>query len=163
MKSEAQKLEARNQSLLLDLRSGVRGQGSEVCRLFFVVCCLLLPGCAKIADPLPPLVNPPDTVSDVETIRLGERLQIVFSLPPQRIQSAELYRHCGNPPFTPDSAELLDRKPAGELPRYQDEDRFFLEDPSRINQACSYWLRFIDARGLSSPFSNPAETSSPAP
>lgn len=129
----------------------------------FVVLSLLLFGCAKVADPLPPLANPPDTVSDVEAVRVGERLQIVFSLPPQRIQSTELYRQCGNPPFNPDSAELLDRKEAEELPRYQDEDRYFLEDESRMNQACSYWLRFVDARGLSSPFSNPAETSSQAP
>jgi len=129
--------------------SGVRGPGLGVFFLLFL-------GCAKIGDPLPPLVIPPDTASDVETIRLADRLQIIFSPPPQKIQRVELYRQCGNPPFSPENAELLGRTEVESLPRYANGSRFLLEDESGTKQTCSYWIRFVDGRGLSSPFSNTA-------
>jgi len=125
-----------------------------------VVFLLLFSACAKVADPLPPLVVPPDTAADVETVQLAGHLQIVFSLPPQKIQWVELYRQCGNPPLSPESAELLTRTEVEEIPRYQDESRGFLEDQPRTDQNCSYWLRFVDGRNLSSPFSNAAAASS---
>ncbi|MEE8349728.1 MAG: hypothetical protein V3R94_09170 [Acidobacteriota bacterium] len=89
---------------------------------------------------------------------MTDRIRIVFSLPPQKIQWVELYRLCGNPPFRPENAGLLTRTEVGELPTYQDNARFFLEDQPVFNQSCSYWLRFVDGKGLSSHFSNPAAT-----
>lgn len=128
-----------------------------------VVCGLWLIGCAKVADPLPPLVVPPDAISDVETVRVADRLQIVFSLPPQKIQWVELYRQCGNPPLSPENAEMLGRTEVEEIPLYLGENRFFLEDQPGTNRVCSYWLQSIDGRGLRSPFSTPPATSSPTP
>ena len=133
------------------LRLQVRSTG-----LLSVVCCLWFLGCAKVADPLPPLVIPPETVSNVETVRVADRQQIIFSLPPQKIQRVELYRQCGNPPFSPENATLLGRTEVEDLPRYPNGSRFFLEDQPDRNQTCSYWLRFVDGRSLSSPFSNSA-------
>jgi len=152
------------QSPLFNLGSGARGQ--QVRRSagqFFVVFFLLFSACAKVGDPLPPLVVPPDAISDVETVRRTDHLQIVFSLPPQKIQWVELYRTCGTSPLSPEDATMLGRTAVDEIPLYQSGDRRFLEDQPGTNQVCSYWLQFVNSGGLRSPFSNPAGTFSPTP
>lgn len=124
--------------------------------VFFV----LFSGCGKVAAPLPPLVIVLDTVKDntVEIVSVVDHLQIIFSLPSQNIQWVEMYRDCGNPTPDPDNVALLSRVEMGEIPRYQDGNRFFLEDHPGTSQICVYWLRFVDDEGFRSPFSNPIAT-----
>ena len=120
----------------------------------------LFSSCGKVAAPLPPLVIVADTVKDstAEIVRVADHLQIIFSLPSQNIQWVEMYRDCSNPIPDPDNVALLSRVEIGEISRYQDGDRFFLEDHPGASQICVYWLRFVDNEGFRSPISDPIAT-----
>ncbi|MDA2933807.1 hypothetical protein MYX82_05635 [Acidobacteria bacterium AH-259-D05] len=141
-------------NLELGIRSAVRCRRSAVCGLW--LSCLLLSGCAKIGDPLPPLVHPTDTVTDVETVQVEDHFQIVFSLPSHEIRWVEIYRQCGSNPSPPEQS--LVRLEPEELSHYNQGNKFFFEDHPGLSQPCSYWLRFVNRQGLRSPFSNLAQT-----
>ena len=136
--------------------SGVCGQRSAVRGLWLT--CLLLSGCAKVGDPLPPLIRHPDTVTDIEVIQIGEDLQLVFSLPPQEIRWVEIYRQCGSDPPPPEQSEPLARIKPKQLSHYRQENKFVFEDGAELSQPCSYWLRFVNPQGRRSPFSNRTQT-----
>ena len=133
---------------------------SVVCCLLSVVCCLglLLGGCAKVGDPLPPLVLYPGTVTDLTAAQVGDHFQIVFSLPPQEIEWVEIYRRCGEDLSFTEQAEALARVEGNKLSRHLEEGKFFFEDHPGWSQTCRYGLRFGNRQGRRSPFSNFVET-----
>lgn len=125
-----------------------------------VVCCLclLLGACAKVGDPLPPLVLFPGTVTDLTVAQVGDHFQIVFSLPPQEIEWVEIYRRCGEDLSLTEQAEALTRLEENKLSRYREEGKFVFEDHPGWSQTCRYGLRFGNRQGRRSPFSNFVET-----
>jgi len=100
----------------MDLDNRSRGAASlwstVSCQLSVVssLCCLLLPlaSCAKVGDPLPPLVRHPETVTNLKVVQVGDHFQIVFSLPPGEIERVEF---TGNVESTLPSLKRLKRRP----------------------------------------------------
>ncbi len=126
------------------------------CCLWSVVCCLLLPlaSCAKVGDPLPPLVRHPETVTDPKVVQVGDHFQIVFSLPPGEIERVEIYRQCGSNPSLTEEAETTARLQRNQLSPYHEENEFVFEDNPGLDQTCIYGLRFANNQNRRSPFSN---------
>ncbi len=101
----------------MDLDNRSRGAASlwstVSCHLSVVssLCCLLLllASCAKVGDPLPPLVRYPETITDLKVVQVGDHFQIVFSLPPGEIERVEIYRQCGINPSLTEEAEVTAR------------------------------------------------------
>ena len=119
---------------------------------------LLLGACAKVGDPLPPLVLYPGTVTDLTVAQVGDHFQIVFSLPQQEIEWVEIYRSCGEDLSLTEQAEAMARLEGNKLSRYHEEGKFVFEDHRGWIQACRYGLRFGNQQGRRSPFSNFVET-----
>jgi len=146
-----------------DLLSAVSCQLSVVsclCCLLSVVCCLLLPlaSCAKVGDPLPPLVSYPETVTDLKIVQVGDHFQIVFSLPPGEIERVEIYRQCGSNPSLTEETEATARLQRNQLSPYHEETQFVFEDSPGLDQACIYGLRFANNQNRRSLFSNFVQT-----
>ncbi|MFQ5928190.1 MAG: fibronectin type III domain-containing protein [Acidobacteriota bacterium] len=114
----------------------------------------MLSACAKVADPLPPVILHPGTVTDLEGIQVGDRFQIVFSLPPEEIRWVEVYRQCGTILTPSEKAEPLARIERNKLLVYREQEKFLFEDRPGLSQTCSYTLRFVNRQGRRSPFSN---------
>ena len=117
---------------------------SPVYCLLFVVCCLclLLASCAKVGDPLPPLVRHPETVTDMKVVQVGDHFQIVFPLPPGEIERVEIYRQCGINPSLTEEAEATVRLQRDQLSQYHEGNEFVFEDSPCLDQTCIYGLRF---------------------
>ena len=150
----------------MDLDNRSRGAASlwstVSCQLSVVssLCCLLLPlaSCAKVGDPLPPLVRHPETVTDMKVVQVGDHFQIVFSLPPGEIERVEIYRQCGSNPSLTEEAEATARLQRDQLSPYHEGNEFVFEDNPGLDQTCIYGLRFANNQNRRSPFSNFVQT-----
>ena len=150
----------------MDLDNRSRGAASlwstVSCQLSVVssLCCLLLPlaSCAKVGDPLPPLVRHPETVTDMKVVQVGDHFQIVFSLPPGEIERVEIYRQCGINPSLTEEAEVTARLQRDQLSPYHEGNEFVFEDSPGLDQTCIYGLRFANNQNRLSPFSNFVQT-----
>ncbi|MCK5351045.1 hypothetical protein KAJ77_00620, partial [bacterium] len=117
-----------------------------------------LASCAKVGDPLPPLVRHPETVNDLKVVQVGDRVQIVFSLPPEEIEGVEVYRQCGASPSLTEEDEATAHLQRNQLLPYHEENRFVFEDSPGSNQTCIYGLQFANRQNRRSPFSNFVQT-----
>jgi len=120
--------------------------------------CLLLASCAKVGDPLPPLVRHPETVANLKVVQVGDHFQIVFSLPPGEIERVEIYRQCGIDPSLTEEAEATARLQRNQLSPYHEGTQFVFEDSPGLDQTCIYGLRFANSQNRRSPFSNFVQT-----
>ncbi len=137
--------------------SPVRRSAGQRVRIF-CLSCLLLASCAKVGDPLPPLVRHPETVDDLRVVQVGDQVQIVFSLPPEEIERVEVYRQCGIDPSLTEEAEATARLQRDQLSPYHEGNEFVFEDNPGLNQTCIYGLRFANSQNRRSPFSNFVQT-----
>lgn len=125
--------------------------------LFFLV--LTSSGCAKVGDPLPPLVRIPDTIQDLGITQVGNVTRLDFALPSPDIEWVEIYRHC-NPAAPVTRFELMARVHEGELnPSEQPGFFTFVAQSQKSKVECRYALRFLDKQGQSSDFSNVVQSS----
>ena len=111
---------------------------------------LLLAGCAKIGIPLPPMTHPPEMIDDVQLIQVADRVELIFSLPPQPIRDLQVFRGCQ--PGEERIVSVIERE--------------FLQGTSRPGQfmvrdrlpgsphPCRYRLRTIGVDTTLSPFSS---------
>ena len=131
--------------------------------LLSAISLLSLVDCAKVADPLPPLILHPETVSDISIVKVGDLVQVVFPLPESEFEWVEIYRECGatldpeknNNPFTRIKRSQLSEKSV--------DNKFVFQDFPEIKQRCSYGIRFVNQRERRSAFSNIVQTSDVQP
>jgi len=121
--------------------------------LSLLLLCFLV-GCAKTGDPLPPTVQLPPTINDLEVEREGSIARVRFRVPPQS-EWIELFRQC-DPRTEMDRLQLIVRLAPDELTEAERVDHFQYEDRTLpvVARACRYTLRFVDGRGQRSDFSN---------
>lgn len=122
--------------------------------LFLAGLMLLAGGCAKTGDPLPPRVQLPATINDLQVQREGTEALIRFRVPPGS-DWIEIYRQC-DPRTETDRMQLIVRLGPDELVESNRMDSFLYRDASLPGSArdCRYALRFVDSRGLRSDYSN---------
>ncbi len=113
--------------------------------------------CAKVGDPLPPVVQPPPTIADLHLVERPGQIQVLFSLPPINLEWVEIFRECG-PSGPQERLRLVARQAWDELSESPTEPGFFVHTQSRQAQPCRYAVRFIDTQGRVSDFSNRVET-----
>ena len=131
---------------------------------FCCALCILLTGCARIAEPKPPERRVPETVRDLEARQVGEEIVLTFSLPGRNIdgsqaltiRSLEIFRitektEAGSPPDLGDLSEenFLKRAthafsiPADRFSEYTRGNVFFILDaPSTTPGQSIYSLLF---------------------
>jgi hypothetical protein len=137
-----------------DQRAADSGQRStpQSAILLLTLVLLLLPSCAKVAEPVAPEPRIPPTTTEVRLQQEGPGVLLTFPEPAQDIQAIEIFRRCGTPVEAGHAMDLVAR-----VERQQWEPaepgQFLVRD--RLPAlGCLYALRFVDRRGRSSPLSN---------
>lgn len=120
---------------------------------------LPLVDCAKVADPLPPLILNPETVSDISIVRVGDRVQIVFPFPESEFEWVEIYRECGATLDPEANNNPFARIKRTQLSEKSEDNKFIFQDFPDIKQRCSYGIRFVNQSERKSAFSNIVYTS----
>lgn len=120
---------------------------------------LLLISCAKVGDPLPPLVRIPGPV-DVELVQQARsRIEVLISSPVDDIEEVELYRECGTSHSAEFSGTLLTQVKIEKLAKDTSADKLILEDPEPVfNEPCRYQVRVRNDQGRRSVSSATVET-----
>lgn len=115
---------------------------------------LFLGGCAKVGDPLPPLIEVPSSARDVElVVEGGDSVLLTFPPPADPVVQVRLYRGCGDSPVQP--AEQVAEVALSQLETFGDSGRLFLSDSNPgPGRPCAYAIRFLSAEGRESHLSN---------
>lgn len=121
-----------------------------------IVSLLLLSACAKVADPLPPVVHPPATTQDLRVELRGDTARVYFPLPTPDIEWVEVFRHC-NVQAPVSRFTMIARIASNELMPSENANIFvFSDQTSEDKRQCRYAVRFVDRKGQNSDFSNAA-------
>lgn len=115
--------------------------------------------CAKVGDPLPPLVQRPDPPSSLELVQIGAgQVQLEFPLTPQA-DSVEVLRDCSGGTVASPPSTIIARIAAGEFKRRAGEDTVRFTDSEPVaGTPCVYSVRYVIARGQRSAPSPVART-----
>jgi hypothetical protein len=104
---------------------------------------LFLSGCGNVGDPLPPLIQIPTAVSDLQAVQLGKSVRLSWTVPKLNTDGSaattlsvvEIYRTNSNsarPVVTPgqfrESAEIWRRLPKDEFGKFQEGEKLVLID-----------------------------------
>ena len=114
----------------------------------------LLLSCGKMGDPLPPVIQYPDTIDDLQ-VQVGKRgPRLLFNLPSTDIEHVEVYRLCA-PVLIEERSVLIARLFQDELVEATGPNKFAFEDGDpAVRQGCKYAVRFVDSAGFQSKYSN---------
>ncbi len=116
-------------------------------------------GCAKVGDPLPPLVEHPATTRDLELVQIADHLHLVFSFPAAEIKEVEIYRRADEPIGAGGEAELIAHIPPQDLLQDEKSGKFIFKDrPTGRDRTWYYALRFVNKQGRRSDFSKAVRT-----
>ena len=119
------------------------------------LCLLILVGCAKVGDPVPPVSEPPVSTRDLQLIQVADRLQLIFSIPPENIAAVQLHGGCSGSKPPLDDLELLEGFERESLRPYPAAGSLvFVENPANTDERCQFALRLLDRRGRISELSN---------
>jgi hypothetical protein len=101
----------------------------------------VLTGCAKVGDPLPPIVNVPDPVRDLQLIQVGsENVELVFAVADDAVREVEVYRECGQEVSA--ESEPFARLEVADLGLgNQEGTRVFRDSISGVTGLCTYVVR----------------------
>jgi len=128
------------------------------------LCLLLLVGCAKVGDPVPPISELPVSARDLQLVQVADRLQLIFPMPPENIAVVELHGGCGEAKHSRDDLELLGSFERENLRPYPAAGSVvFVENPANNSATCQFALRLRDRRGRISELSNRVHSSPISP
>jgi hypothetical protein len=129
--------------------AGVDGESMDRKTSFILFCgtlCVLgvlsvLTGCAKVGDPLPPIVNIPDPVRDLQLIQVGsETVELVFAVADDAVREVEVYRECGKE--VSNESQPFARFEVADLGvGIEEGTRVFLDSINDVTGRCNYAVR----------------------
>ena len=122
------------------------------CRWLFIPFLALFLSCAKVGDPLPPLVRIPQVV-DVRLVQQAQdRLQLLVPPTPGDIQALEIYKECGKNTSREFQGDLVAQVAVANVEKDPIKGSFVLEDPEpRFDEPCRYQVRARNRQGRRSP------------
>lgn len=119
--------------------------------LLMVLSLCIFGACAKVADPLPPIVSVPPPLSNVQIRQVGgNQMELLLPLPSPDIRELEVFRVCdpARPPDSlPNRADPYARVGIEQLATLNGGSRVFHDPQPETNGFCGYWARVIDGRG----------------
>ena len=136
------------------------GRSLQVICLFSV---LFLLSCAKVGEPLPPIVQNPPGIQNLQIEQTPATTRLIFSSPGSGVEWVEVYRHC-NPQAPVGRFQVIGHIGQDQLIRHSVPGSFRFEDRSRDrNPLCRYAVRFVDRKGQKSDYSNIVSLEQPPP
>lgn len=120
---------------------------------------LVFISCAKIGDPLPPLVLIPDPVEVRLVQQARDRIEILIDSPLEDVREVEIFRECGG--SLPDGFKgaLLERVKTSDIDRSPPIGTITLLDPEPVfEEPCRYQIIARNDQGRRSPPSATVET-----
>jgi len=137
------------------LRTLLRPASGALCLLWLA---FVLVGCAKVGDPLPPVVNIPDPVRNLQLVQVGsEDIELVFPLTDDTVQEVEVFRECAGEPS--EEGQPFARVEVGDLGvGIETGTRVFRDSIDDVTGRCSYTVRLRGSRRHWSDLSDPVST-----
>ncbi len=139
----------------------------RLCRYLLLMSLVPAMGCAKVGDPLPPIVDTPMAATELEVVQQGgSELFLLIPPPPRSVRSVVFYQKCDPAPDA--ELEVIDTKEVATLTLSPAGTRLIypVADP-RLDEPCTFAVRFRSLKGHLSDFSNSVTTepgpSPPAP
>lgn len=120
----------------------------------------MLSACAKVGPPEPPLVSVPSATQELDLVKAGERVRLVFPIPDADIQTVLIYTQCGPEAPWGDNLAPVARTAVAALERVSETGKFLFEQVD-APPGCRYSIRFENGRRRLSPFSNVREAAGP--
>ncbi|HXK58277.1 MAG TPA: hypothetical protein PLP42_00145 [Acidobacteriota bacterium] len=123
---------------------------------------LVLTSCAKVAEPLPPMVRIPQATQELRLVQAGTTARLLFPLPSPEIETVLIYRQCG---IVRSWSEDLDPLARVEVENLKTESPgIFTFVDTAPQPGCKYAIRYVNDQRRVSPFSNIRATlSQPVP
>jgi hypothetical protein len=119
---------------------------------------LFFAACAKVGDPLPPVVQPPETTQKLLLVQIGQTARLFFPPPVPDIRFVEVHRGCGAAGEWEPKRKPEARVDAKSLAVAPDSASCFIDD-SPAAPGCRYAIRLVNSAGRRSAFSNEVRTS----
>lgn len=120
----------------------------------------LLSACAKVGDPLPPLVTIPDPVRVQLVQQARDRIEIWIPPPLDDIKAVEIYRECGTALPEGFAGGSLSNIKIVDIPRNRQTGIYVVRDPEPIfSEPCRYQVQVENQQGRLSVPSNTVGTS----
>ncbi len=125
------------------------------------LCLLFLTSCAKIAPPLPPVVQVPEATQQLRLIQTGASAKLLFPIPSPDIKAVLIHKQCG--PVIPWNAEAAsqNRVEVADLKPETPGVYAFVDAATRPD--CRYAIRYVSDHKRVSAFSNTRATASQPP
>jgi len=136
--------------------------GTRLCSAVGALCMFwplfILLGCAKVGDPLPPIINIPDPVQNLLLVQVGsEGIELVFPITDDTVQEVEVFRECAGE--TTEGGQPLPRVDVGDLAAgIEAGTRIFRDSINDATGRCSYTVRLRGSRRHWSDLSEPVST-----
>jgi hypothetical protein len=125
---------------------------------FFLICC------AKVGDPLPPLVQIPDAIEVKLVQQARDSLELHIPSVVDDIRDLEIYRECGSSLAREFEGTLLTRVEVEQGERSPITGGLFFEDPQpNFDQACRYQIIVRNRQGRRSAPSAAVQTTTSSP
>lgn len=134
--------------------AGPLGRFNRVGNLLLWGAVLLASGCAKVGEPLPPIVLMPP-VQDLAATVESDRVVLEFSLPKEEIAGVQILLSCGKPDPAEEDFGLMAYVSQAWLVPAADGKRYTFVDARRTSGGpCHYRVRLQDPSGRASSPSN---------
>jgi hypothetical protein len=132
-------------------------------RVFCLFSVLSVLSCAKVGEPLPPIVQNPPGIQNLQIEQITAATRLIFSIPGSGVEWVEVYRHC-NPQAPVGRFQVIAQIGQDQLIRHSKPGSFRFEDRSRDrNPMCRYTVRLVDRNGQKSDHSNIVSLEQPPP
>ncbi len=118
----------------------------------------VLVGCAKVGDPLPPVVRIPDPVRNLQLVQVGsESIELVFPITDDTVREVEVFRECAGE-ISEESRAFVRVEVADLAEGVEAGTRIFRDSINDVTGRCSYAVRLKGSRRHWSDLSDPVST-----
>jgi hypothetical protein len=129
-----------------------------------VLIVVLMSACAKIGDPLPPLIRIPQPLEFQLVQQARDGVELILASLPEDLREIWVYRQCGEPSSNLSKNDLLARVKPDSLLAHQVPGNLVFKDPQPdFDRPCRYGVRVSNRQGRLSAFSAVKETNTLIP
>lgn len=126
----------------------------------------VMAGCAKVADPTPPVTRIPKSTTALTLVQTGKSVRLTFPVTEEDVTAVDIYKHCEPGTEWPKDAEAFRRVELTSLTKEGQPPSLYVFQDAIEQTACRYAIRLVNDRKRASDLSNTVSTSSqpvPAP
>lgn len=134
--------------------------------MWLLVGLVLLSGCAKVGDPVPPVTRVPKSTNSLSLVQTGQSVRLNFPVTEQDVTAVDIYKRCEPGTEWPKDAEAFRRVELTSLTKEGPTPALYVFQDAVEQANCRYAIRLVNDRKRASDLSNTVSTAAqpvPAP